>query len=192
MNNTHWMVNEANPYKAHHHPRVGEVCLINSQRAMCINSFIQYGGGSGPLWAVEHQRAQFALKSHRGYIEGVCRRVHPKSKSVTLEITKGPTWGILAMATLVTIEASEFIRYHPACESGIDFVFESEQQRSRIHAHEIFKECMLEELKTALSNEYQEQLSAVLGSEQHHIAKDVIQAYLIASEEVNKSRVIAC
>ena len=43
------------------------------------------------------------------------------------------------------------------------------------------------DLEKALANEYQEQLAKVLGQDEHDAVREIVTAYLIASQEVNKS-----
>jgi hypothetical protein len=88
-------------YAPHDLPRVGETRIEDGQLSMCINPNANYGGGSGPLWAVENQLTQFTVAEHRGYLEGICRKVDPKSKMVTIELTKGTTWGRLVSGSIV-------------------------------------------------------------------------------------------
>ncbi len=174
-------------YTPHDLPQLGETKIEDGQLAMCINPYISYGGGSGDLWAVENHVAQFTVKEHRGYLEGICRKVEPKTKMVIIEITKGATWGRLMSGSLVKFSVSEIIRYHPASDAGEQLIFQSQQLRSQIWAKEVFIESSTWELERALANEYQEQLSKVLGEAEHNAMREMVAAYLIASEEVNKS-----
>ena len=71
--------------------KAGEVKFIDGKKAMCIASKASYGGGSGPLWAIEDMVCQFTTASHYGYLEGVCRQVLPNEQCIVIEITKGIT-----------------------------------------------------------------------------------------------------
>lgn len=168
-------------------PRLGETRIEDGQLAMCINPYISYGGGSGDLWAVENQIAQFTVKEHRGYLQGICRKVEPKTKMVTIEITKGATWGRLMSGSIVKFSVADIIRYHPASDAGEQLIFQSQKLRSEIWAKEVFIERSIADLERALASEYQEQLAKVLGEAEHAAMRELITAYLIASQEVNKS-----
>jgi hypothetical protein len=168
-------------------PQVGETRIEDGQKSMCINSYINYGGGSGPLWATENHIAQFTVVEHRGYLEGICRKVEPKAKMVTIELTKGSTWGKLVSGSIVKFSVKDIIRYHGAGDAGEQLIFQSQQLKSEIWAKEVFLDRSVTELKRALSNEYQNQLAVFLGESEHETARELITAYLTASEEVHKS-----
>ena len=175
-------------YAPHDLPRIGETRIEDGQLSMCINPNANYGGGSGPLWAVENQLAQFTVAEHRGYLEGICRKVEPKNKMVTIELTKGTTWGRLVSGSIVKFSIKDIIRYHAASDAGEQLIFQSQKLRSEIWAKEMFIDCSVTDLQRSLSNEYQEQLGKVLGESEHATARELIVAYIHASEEVNKSR----
>jgi hypothetical protein len=168
-------------------PRLGETRIEDGQLAMCINPFTSYACGSGDLWAVENKVAQFTVKEHRGYLEGICRKVEPRNKIVTIEITKGATWGRLMSGSIVKFSVADIIRYHPASDAGEQLIFQSQKLRSEIWAKEVFIERSIADLERALANEYQEQLAKVLGEAEHAAMRELISAYLIASQEINKS-----
>lgn len=51
-------------YRPNDLPQVCETRIEDGQLSMCINPNINYGGGSGPLWAVENHVAQFTVAEH--------------------------------------------------------------------------------------------------------------------------------
>ena len=93
----------------------GETRIEEGQLAMCITPFASYGGGSGALWAVENQCVQFTTEAHPTYMEGICRKVNPRSRTVAIEITRGPTWGSLAMGDTAILPISVLILSCPSC-----------------------------------------------------------------------------
>ena len=57
-------------------PVTGSIYELEGRRCFCISNWVSYGGGSGPLWAVEGHSAQLTLQHPRtGYIQGICVKV---------------------------------------------------------------------------------------------------------------------
>jgi len=169
-------------------PREGETKLVNGQLAMCIREMANYGGGSGPLWAIENMPAQFTLTSHGTYVEGVCRKLDPKEKLVTMEMTKGLTWGKLVSGTRVVIPIHKFKRYHAPCDAGDRLILESVTVQSRLLAEQAFEDISRREIEEALKSQYQNELSAMLDVPIHSNLKLAVQAYLGLCHELEKSR----
>lgn len=107
---------------------------------------------------------------------------------VTIELTKGTTWGRPVSGSIVKFSVKDINRYHGASDAGEPLIFRSKQLRSEIWAMEVFIDCSVTDLQRSLSNEYQEQLGKVLGESEQATARELIAAYILASEEVNKSR----
>jgi hypothetical protein len=99
------------------HPlKAGEVKLIDGKKAMCITPKAAYGGGFGPLWAIEDMACQFTTASHYGYLEGTCRQVLPIERCIVIEITKGSTWGHYSTGTWMKFHAADL---PPPCRTKV-------------------------------------------------------------------------
>ncbi len=129
-------------------PMVGETCLHNGQKSMCIESEANYGGGSGPLWATENHIAQFALRDFwwRGYMRGYCQRVDPVRKSVQLQVLTGPSWGWLAQGCVVELPASRIKRYDSLEFAPTDLCSLSIEAEATAQAKSVFEHVTREEL----------------------------------------------
>jgi hypothetical protein len=165
--------------------KAGETRIEDGQLAMCLSRLASYGGGSGPLWAVENQCAQFTTESHAGYLQGICRKVDPIGKTITMEITRGPTWGALAMGKTVTLPISSIRRYHLAPQAGETLVFESEAMRSRILAEQAFVEISQREIRKAMATEHSQALGSLIGEPVHSALQEVCAHYLKLCEQIN-------
>ena len=157
--------------------RAGETTLIDGQVAMCINPEARYGGGAGPIWAVENQSAQFTTRRHKAYLEGICRKVQPRRKLLAIEITKGPTWGRFAMGTLVFLHVQSINRYHPSSDVGSRLVRQSQVLRSKVVAEQAFEDLSLAELEQALSCEHQDMISKLLGKANYQLVHALCKDY---------------
>ena len=62
----------------------GQLAIIKGRRAVYLY-YASYGGGSGPLWAVEGVRVQFTSKKDIFYREALCRKVSPSVIELELE-----------------------------------------------------------------------------------------------------------
>ena len=165
--------------------KFGETKIVDGQLAMCINPLTSYGGGSGSLWAVENQGAQFTTEAHPAYLQGICRKVDPRGKTITIEITRGPTWGTLAMGETVTLPIATIRRYHLAPQAGESLVFDSQAMRSRILAEQAFVKISQREIGEALATEHGKVLGSLIGEPVHSALQDVCSHYLVLCQQVN-------
>ena len=62
----------------------GQLAMINGRRAVFLY-YASYGGGSGPLWAIEGVRIQFTSEKEIFYREALCRKVSPSVVELELE-----------------------------------------------------------------------------------------------------------
>lgn len=91
---------------------MGQLATIRGHRAVYLH-YASYGGGSGPLWAIEGRPAEFTTSFLGPYQKGVCRRVH--SDRVEMELSDG---------SIVEIPLGDFGRYdqfHLPPDSRFDF-----------------------------------------------------------------------
>lgn len=167
--------------------KAGETRIEDGQLAMCITPNASYGGGGGSLWAVENQCVQFSTDAHAGYLQGICRKVDPQCRSITLEITQGPTWGTMAMGQTVTLPITAIRRYHPAPQAGQALVFQSQALRSRILADQAFIDISQRELQQALASEHGAVLARLVGLEVHEALREVAKQYLSLCKQVDAS-----
>ena len=163
----------------------GETRIVDGQLAMCITPFASYGGGSGALWAVENQCVQFTTEAHPTYLEGICRKVDPRSRTVAIEITRGPTWGSLAMGDTAILPISVIRRYHPAPQAGESLIFESQAMRSQILADHAFNKISQREIRDALATQHSQVLASLIGEPVHTALQEVCSNYLKLCEQVN-------
>jgi len=95
-------------------PRAGEV-RDDGTRRVCINPHAEYGGGGGPLWAVEGREAQLTTHdSSGGYMRGVCEEIYDDGTHVVFRITQGATEGRYMMGKTVVIPINIIGRYDTA------------------------------------------------------------------------------
>lgn len=163
----------------------GETRIVDGQLAMCITPFASYGGGSGALWAVENQCVQFTTEAHPTYLEGICRKVDPRKRTVAIEITRGPTWGTLAMGDTAILPITVIRRYHPAPQAGESLIFESQVMRSQILADHAFNKISQREIREALATEHSQVLASLIGEPVHTALQEVCSNYLKLCEQVN-------
>ena len=164
-------------------PMVGETCLHNGQKSMCIESEANYGGGSGPLWATENHIAQFALRDFwwRGYMRGYCQRVDPVRKSVQLQVLTGPSWGWLAQGCVVELPASRIKRYDSLEFAPTDLCSLSIEAEATAQAKSVFEHVTREELNQLFIGAQTEKAREILGE---HLAASCLA--LITQYMVNR------
>jgi hypothetical protein len=98
----------------------GALAQIKSRKAVYLY-FASYGGGSGPLWAVEGERYQFTTVSRDEYVECTCISV--SSSVVAVNITHD-AHGALGSETLPIKDIRRFDQHHLPHEE--EFVFQEE------------------------------------------------------------------
>jgi hypothetical protein len=92
--------------------RTGSTRVRNKRLQILVNEHANYGGGSGPLWATEGERASLTLKSGSPYIEGVCKKIHASSLIVEFAIHHSPyTWGVYLQGQVVAMSIFDIARY---------------------------------------------------------------------------------
>ena len=175
-------------------PMVGETCLHNGQKSMCIESEANYGGGSGPLWATENHIAQFALRDFwwRGYMRGYCQRVDPVRKSVQLQVLTGPSWGWLAQGCVVELPASRIKRYDSLEFAPTDLCSLSIEAEATAQAKSVFEHVTREELNQLLIGAQTEKASEILGEHLAASCLALITQYMGLHKAMQKSGGWAC
>lgn len=163
----------------------GETQLMGGQLAMCICPWASYGGGSGPLWAIENHSCQFTTKWQGFYLEGVCRKVDPKNRKVTIDITVGKTWGPFEAGRSVTLHVRDIRRFH-APRSGITQQIDDTQCLYEAKAREKrFAEITLIELPHEVSDSYEVALNKMFGVIDYKRLEDLLKAYQKLTGEIS-------
>jgi hypothetical protein len=168
-------------------PHVGETCLVDGQLSMCIASCVSYGGGSGPLWAVENQPCQFTTVKGGGYLEGICKKVTPKTHSVTLHIVKGHTWGVLVEGTDVELHVSQIGRYDRIKNCGKELLDESDRVLKKLELEKRFVQISIQELRHDIPSAYVKGFNKLVGVQSYKIFEELIYSYEKVTKEVSKS-----
>ena len=166
-------------------PKLCETRRQDGQLAMCINPDAQYGHGHGPLWAVENQCVQFSTQRSLGYVEGVCRKVLPKVQRVIIEVTRGPTWGVLAMGELASIHVRDIRRYHCSNVGRQQLVTQSQQQRCRVLAEQAFVDISIHEMQQAIAREHSQVMASLVGQDVFDAWQHAAKAYLSLCKSVD-------
>ena len=64
-------------------PVKGSIYELEGRKCLCVSNWATYGGGSGPLWAVEGHSAQLTLRHPKtGYIQGICIEVSEEPSGI--------------------------------------------------------------------------------------------------------------
>ena len=175
-------------------PMVGETCLHNGQKSMCIESEANYCGGSGPLLATENHIAQFALRDFwwRGYMRGYCQRVDPVRKSVQLQVLTGPSWGWLAQGCVVELPASRIKRYDSLEFAPTDLCSLSIEAEATAQAKSVFEHVTREELNQLFIGAQTEKAREILGEHLAASCLALITQYMGLHKAMQKSGGWAC
>lgn len=164
---------------------VGETQIMDGQLAMCICPCASYGGGSGPLWAIENHRCQFTTKWQGFYVEGICRKVDPKNLQVTIDITHGKTWGPFESGRSVTLHVRDIRRFH-APRASITQQMDDTQCLYEDKAREQrFNEISIIELPSEISESYETSLNKMFGFVDYKKLEDLLRAYQKLTSEIN-------
>lgn len=163
--------------------KAGEVKFIEGKKAMCITPSATYGGGIGPLWAIEGMPCQFTTARHYGYMEGVCTKVLPDERCIVIEITKGDTWGHYATGTLMKFHAANIHRYHRPSEEGDVLVNRSQRFQSSIASKKAFIDISTKELLVAIEKGHHDGVSNNLGNDCYQYVRKVAWLYLQISKK---------
>lgn len=166
-------------------PQVGETRLVDGELAMCIASMANYGGGSGPLWAIENQPCQFTTKRIGRYFEGFCKKVDPTDLTVTIHISNGNTWGLLVEGTNVVLHADQFGRYHGIRDAWKELFDECDQVTKQVELEKRFQEISIQELRRDIPNAYLNSFNKLLGVEDFKKFEELALAYQKVIAEVN-------
>ena len=163
--------------------KAGEVKFIDGKRAMCITPKATYGGGFGPLWAIEGMPCQFTTASHYGYLEGVCTKVLPDERCLVIEITKGDTWGHYATGTLMKFHAANIHRYHSPSEEGDVLLDRSQRFQSSIASKKAFIDISTKELLAAIEKSHHDGVKNRLGKDCYQYVRKVVWLYMQISKK---------
>ena len=163
--------------------KAGEVKFIDGKKAMCITPKATYGGGFGPLWAIEGMPCQFTTASHYGYLEGVCTKVLPDERCLVIEITKGDTWGHYATGTLMKFHAANIHRYHSPTEEGDVLLDRSQRFQSSIASKKAFIDISTKELLAAIEKSHHDGVKNRLGNDCYQYVRKVVWLYMQISKK---------
>ena len=163
--------------------KAGEVKFIYGKKAMCITPKATYGGGCGPLWAIEGMPCQFTTASHYGYFEGVCTKVLPDERCLVIEITKGDTWGHYATGTLMKFHAANIHRYHSPSEEGDLLLDRSQRFQSSIASKKAFVDISTKELLAAIEKGHHDGVKNSLGNDCYQYVRKVVWLYMQISKK---------
>lgn len=162
--------------------KAGEVKFIDGKKGMCITPKATYGGGFGPLWAIEGMPCQFTTASHYGYLQGVCTKVLPDERCLVIEITKGDTWGHYATGTLMKFHAANIHRYHSPSEEGDVLLDRSQRFQSSIASKKAFIDISTKELLAAIEKSHHDGVKNRLGNDCYQYVRKVVWLYLQISK----------
>ena len=163
--------------------KAGEVKFIDGKKAMCITPKATYGGGFGPLWAIEGMPCQFTTASHYGYLQGVCTKVLPDERCLVIEITKGDTWGHYATGTLMKFHAANIHRYHSPSEEGDVLLERSQRFQSSIANKKAFTDISTKELMAAIEKSHHDGVKSSLGNDCYQYVRKVVWLYMQISKK---------
>jgi hypothetical protein len=165
-------------------PLVGEMRLHYGQRSMCIKPRVHYAGGIGPLWATEGVLLEFSLEGSHRYYRGYCKHVSPKTKTVTLTITEGNTWGNLAQGKTVGILANRFTRCHIPDPLAPNLVNENAIKEAQIKAKSMFADLSVKEIEGDIASSVNDWTKELLGEGCYQSINALIAAYFDFRSEV--------
>ena len=163
--------------------KAGEVKFIDGKKAMCITPKATYGGGFGPLWAIEGMPCQFTTASHYGYLQGVCTKVLPDELCLVIEITKGDTWGHYATGTLMKFHAANIHRYHSPSDEGDVLLDRSQRFQSSIASKKAFIDISTKELLAAIEKSHHDGVKNRLGNDCYQYVRKVVWLYMQISKK---------
>ncbi len=163
--------------------KAGEVKFIDGKKAMCITPKATYGGGFGPLWAIEGMPCQFTTASHYGYLQGVCTKVLPDELCLVIEITKGDTWGHYATGTLMKFHAANIHRYHSPSEEGDVLLDRSQRFQSSIASKKAFIDISTKELLAAIEKGHHDGVKNRLGNDCYQYVRKMVWLYMQISKK---------
>jgi hypothetical protein len=164
--------------------KAGEVKFIDGKKAMCISPKASYGGGFGPLWAIEDMACQFTTASHYGYLEGICRQVLPIDRCIVIEITKGSTWGHYSTGTWMKFHAANIHRYHAPSEEGDLLLKRSQRYQSSLVSKKAFIDISTKELLAAIESGHHDGVKDKLGNDCYQYVHKVVWLYLQISKKL--------
>ncbi len=164
--------------------KAGEVKLIDGKKAMCITPKAAYGGGFGPLWAIEDMACQFTTASHYGYLEGTCRQVLPIERCIVIEITKGSTWGHYSTGTWMKFHAANIHRYHAPSEEGDLLLKRSQRYQCSLVSKKAFIDISTKELLAAIESGHHDGVKDKLGNDCYQYVHKVVWLYLQISKKL--------
>jgi len=166
----------------------GETRLVNGQLAMCISPCASYGGGSGPLWAIENQECQFTARERGIYFEGICRKVLPKELKVTIEILNGGTWGDLSSGNALTLHVDEIGRYHVPTQHSRGLISESRKHFEEKNNALRFYEISSEQLSRDISSAYEASINKILAVDDYKQFEELLMSYKKLTVEIKERK----
>ena len=164
--------------------RAGEIKLIDGKKAMCIAPKAAYGGGFGPLWAIEDIACQFTTARHYGYLEGICKQVLPNERCIVIEITKGDTWGKYSTGTLMKFHTANIHRYHIPSEEGDLLLQRTQRFQCSIASKKAFVDISTKELLASIENGHHDGIKDKLGNDCYQYVHKVVWLYMQISKKL--------
>lgn len=168
-------------------PLTGEIKLINGHKAMCVSPHASYGGGSGPLWAIQGGFASFTVEGGHGYLSGKCRKLLPRHKALVIEILDGDAWGRYATGERVVIPCRAIGRYDNKSVRQTDLDRKVDDQNQAIRNRMAFESISLREIEPLLRHRYRQEIGHLLGEETTQLLEALIQEYMTFCAGMTKS-----
>ena len=170
-------------------PYVGEIKLMDGRRAMCLNPSASYGGGSGPLWAIEGQMAEFTVRhAEGGYMLGRCRKVLPRYKAIAVDILDGLTWGPYATGMHALITCDRIGRYNNLRDGHSPLIQKLQTRDQELRNRQAFEETTIRELEGLLRQQYRKEIGETLGEVTTQTLEELVGHYIDFCNGMAKSK----
>ena len=168
-------------------PFTGEIKLVEGRRAMCVNPHASYGGGSGPLWAIQGGFAGFTVEGGHGYLSGKCRKLLPRHKALAIEILDGDAWGRYATGQRVIIPCRAIGRYDNKSVKQTALDYKVADQNQAIRNRMAFESISLREIEPLLRHRYRQEIGNLLGEQTTQLLEALMQEYMTFCAGMSKS-----
>jgi hypothetical protein len=170
-------------------PYIGEIKLVNGRRAMCLNPCANYGGGSGPLWAIEGYLAEFTVHDAKGgYMLGRCRKVLPRYKAIAVDVLDGLTWGSYSTGMRALISCDRIGRYNNLRQGRNSLIQQLRMRDQELRNRQAFEETTIRELEGLLRQQYRKEIGETLGEETTKTLEALVRHYINFCSGMTKSQ----
>jgi hypothetical protein len=170
-------------------PYIGETKLVDGRRAMCLNPCANYGGGSGPLWAVEGHLAEFTVHGAKGgYMLGRCRKVLPRYKVIAVDVLDGLTWGPYATGERALISCDRIGRYNNLRQGRSPLIQRLGTRDQELRSRQAFEETTIRELEGLLRQQYRKEIGETLGEGTTQTLEALVRHYINFCNGMAKSK----